>query len=87
MEQFIQRAQSIENTLSDQSSDYAVKRCVQLSPSSLQPSKRLSTNMPSESSAHVNEPSKPMTPTRKQLSFPAPPPSQGKGPGNEVGNW
>ena len=72
MEQFIQRAQSIENTLSDQSSEYAVKRCVQLSPSSLQPSKRLSTNMPSESSAHVNEPSKPMTPTRKQLSFSTP---------------
>ena len=44
MEQFIQRAQSIENTPSDQSSECAVKRCV-----------------------------------------PAPPPSQGKGPGNEVG--
>ena len=41
MEQFIQRAQSMENMLSDQSSEYAVKRCVQLSPSSLQPSKRL----------------------------------------------
>ena len=69
MEQFIQRAQSMENTPSDQSSEYAVKRCVQLSPSSLQPSKRLSTNMPSESSLQVDEPSKPITPTRKQLSF------------------
>ena len=72
MEQFIQRAQSIENTLSDQSAEYAVKRCVQLSPSSLQPSKRLSTNMPSESSVHMDEPSKPITPTRKQLSFSTP---------------
>ena len=72
MEQFIQRAQSIENTLSDQSAEYAVKRCVQLSPSSLQPSKRLSRNMPSESSVHVDEPSKPITPTRKQLSFSTP---------------
>ena len=72
MEQFIQRAQSIENTSSDQSSEYAVKRCVHLSLSSLQPSKRLSTNMPSESSMHVDEPSKPITPTRKQLSFSTP---------------
>ena len=72
MEQFIQRAQSIENTPSDQSSECAVKRCVQLSPSSLQPSKRLSTNMPSESSVQVDEPSKPITPTRKQLSFSTP---------------
>lgn len=72
MEQFIQRAQSIENTPLDQSSEYAVKRCVQLSPSSLQPSKRLSSNMPSESSVHVDEPSKPITPTRKQLSFSTP---------------
>ena len=72
MEQFIQRAQSMENMLSDQSSEYAVKRCVQLSPSSLQPSKRLSTNMPSESSAHVDGPSKPTTPTRKQPSFSTP---------------
>jgi len=69
MEQFIQRAQSIENMPSDQSSEYAVKRCVQLSLSSLQPSKRLSTNMPSESSWQMDEPSKPITPTRKQLSF------------------
>ena len=72
MEQFIQRAQSIENTLSDQSSEYAVKRCVQLSPSSLQPSKRLPTNLPSESSVPVHEPSKPVTQTRKQLSFSTP---------------
>ena len=53
MEQFVQRAQSIENTPSDQSSEYAVKRCVQLSPS-LQPSKRSSSNM---QSMHVEEPS------------------------------
>ena len=72
MEQFIQRAQSIENTPSDQSSEYAVKRCVQLSPSSLQPSKRLSSSMSTESSMHVEEPSKPITPTRKQLSFSTP---------------
>ena len=39
MEQFIQRALFIENTPSDQSSECAVKRYVQLSPSSLQPSK------------------------------------------------
>ena len=61
-----------EKELSDQSSEYAVKRCVQLSPSSLHPSKRLSTSMPSESSVHVNEPSKPITPTRKPLSFSTP---------------
>ena len=72
MEQFIQRAQSIGNTLSDQSAEYAVKRCVQLSPSSLQPPKRLSRNMPSESFVHVDERSKPITPTRKQLSFSTP---------------
>ena len=71
MEQFIQRAQPIENTPSEQSSEYAVKQCVQLSPSSLQPSKHLSSNMSSESSVHVEEPSKPITPTRKQLSFSA----------------
>ena len=63
MQQFIQRAQSIENTPSDQSSECAV----QLSPSSLQPSTHLSSNMSSESSVHVEEPSKPITPTRKQL--------------------
>jgi len=72
MEQFIQRAQSKENTPLDQSSEYAVKRCIQLSPSSLQPSKHLSSNMPSESSVNVDEPSKPITPTRKQLSFSTP---------------
>lgn len=72
MEQFIQRTQSIANTLSDQSSEYAVKRCVQLSPSSLQQSKRLPMNMPSESSVPMDEPSKPITPTRKQLSFSTP---------------
>lgn len=79
MEQFIQRAQSIENTPSDQSSEYAVKRCVQLSPSTLQPSKRLSKNLPSESSENscvtsADEPSKRITPKRsaKQLSFSTP---------------
>ena len=44
MEQFIQKAQSIENTPSDPSSEYAVKQCVPLS-HSFQPSKRFSTNM------------------------------------------
>ena len=67
MEQFIQRAQPIENTPSEQSSEYAVKQCVQLSPSSLQPSKRLSSNMSSESSVHVEEPSKPIT--NKKVAF------------------
>ena len=67
MEQFIQKAQSIENSPSDQSPEYAVKRCVQLSPSSLQPSKRLSTlsSERSETLAYVHV----VTPTRKQLSF------------------
>lgn len=70
MEQFIQKAQFIENALSDQSAEYAVKRCVQLSPSSLQPLKRLSM-LSSEhpetlSSVHT------VPPTRKQLSFSTP---------------
>ena len=77
MKQFIQRTQSIENTsYSDQSSEYAVKRCVHLSPSSLRLSKRSFTNMPSESSenpsdtsVHVDKPSKRIPPTRKQLFF------------------
>ena len=58
--------------MSDQSSEYAVKQCVQLSPSSLQSSKCLSTNMLSESSVLVDELSKLITPTRKQLSFSTP---------------
>ena len=73
MEQFIQRAQSIENmSYSDKSSEYAVKRCVQLSPSALRLLKRSSTNMPSErpekpcyTSVHVDEPSKQIPQTRK----------------------
>ena len=53
MDQFIRRAQSVDNTPSDLTSEYSVKRCVQLSPSSHQPSKRLS--MPPES-FDVDEP-------------------------------
>ena len=34
MDQFIWRAQSVDNTLSDLNSEYSVKRCVQLSPPS-----------------------------------------------------
>ena len=57
MDQFIRRAQSVDNTSSDLSSEYSVKRCVQLSPSSNQPyaSKRLSRDMPPES-LDVDEP-------------------------------
>ena len=41
MDQFIWRAQSVDNTPSDLNSQYSVKRCVQLSPpSSHRPSKR-----------------------------------------------
>lgn len=76
MEQFIQRAQSMDNMSSDQSSEYAVKRCVQLSPSSLQPSKRVSKNLPCESSCvtSADELSKRITPKKsaKQLSFSTP---------------
>lgn len=71
MEQFIQRAQSIENTLSDQSAEYAAKRCVQLSTSALQPSKRLSTNMPSESSVHVDAMSRRSQSHQHESSFPS----------------
>ena len=51
MDQFIiWRAQSVDNTPSDQNSKYSVKRCFQPSPpSSHQPSKRLSKDMPPES--------------------------------------
>ena len=46
MDQFIRRAQSVGNTPSDLKSEHSAKRCVQLSPSSHQPSKRLSKVMP-----------------------------------------
>ncbi|PFX24556.1 hypothetical protein AWC38_SpisGene10836 [Stylophora pistillata] len=63
----------MDNMSSDQSSQYAVKRCVQLSPPSLQPSKRVSKNLPCESSCvtSADELSKRMIPKRsaKQLSF------------------
>ena len=50
MDQFIRRAQSVANTPSDLNSEYSVvKRCVQLSPSSHQSSKRLSKDVPTES--------------------------------------
>ena len=55
MDQFIWRAQSVDNMLSDLNSEYSVKRCVQLSPSSHQPSKSLSKDMPPES-FDVDEP-------------------------------
>ena len=76
MDQFIQRAQSLDNTPSDPvNAEYSVKRCVQLSPSSHQPSKRLSKDMPPESSNVVDQPSKRITSGRsaKQLSFSSPP--------------
>ena len=53
--QFIRRAQSVDNTPSDLNPKCSVKRCVQLSPSSYQPSKRLSKDMPPES-FNVDEP-------------------------------
>ena len=48
MDQFTWRAQSMNNTLSrsDVNSEYSVQRCVQLSPSSHQQSKRISKDMP-----------------------------------------
>ena len=49
MDQFIRRAQSVDNTPSDLNSEYSVKRCVQLSPSSHQPSNRLLKDTPPES--------------------------------------
>ena len=55
MDQFIRRAQSLDYRPSDLNSEYSVKRCVQLSPSSHQPSKRLSKDMPPES-FDVDEP-------------------------------
>ena len=42
MDQFIWRAQSVDNTPSDLNSEYSIKRCVQRPPSFHQPSKRLS---------------------------------------------
>ena len=39
MDQFIRRAQSVDNTPSDLNSEYSVKRRVQLSPTLHQPSK------------------------------------------------
>ena len=55
MDQFIRRAQFVNNTPSDLSSEYSVKRCVELSPFSYQPSKRLSKDMSLES-FDVDEP-------------------------------
>jgi len=55
MDQFIRRAQFVNNTPSDLNSEYSVKQCVQLSPSSHQPSKHLSKDMPPES-FDVDEP-------------------------------
>ena len=49
MDQFIRRAQSVDNTPSDLNSEYSVNGCVQLSPSLHQPSMRLSKDMPPES--------------------------------------
>ena len=43
MDQFIRRAQSVDNTPSDLNSEYSAKRCL-----SHQPSKRLSKDMPPE---------------------------------------
>ena len=40
MDQFIRRAQSLDNTPSDLNSEYSVKRCVQLSPSPVRMSRR-----------------------------------------------
>ena len=51
MDQFPWRALSVDNTPSDLNSDYSVKRCVQFSPpSSHQPSKSLSKDMPPKAS-------------------------------------
>ena len=55
MDPFIWRAQSLDNMLSDLNSEYSVKRCIQLSPSSHQPSKSLPKHMPPES-FDVDEP-------------------------------
>ena len=55
MDQFIWRAQSADNILSDVNSEFYIKRCVQLSPSSHQPSKSLSKDMPAEN-FDVDEP-------------------------------
>ena len=46
MDQFIWRAQSVDNMPSDLNSEYSVKQCIQLSPSSHLPSKSLSKDMP-----------------------------------------
>ena len=55
MDQFIWRTESVDNTPSDLNSEYSVKQCIQLSPSSHQPSKSLSKDMPPES-FDVDEP-------------------------------
>ena len=55
MDQFIRRAQFVNNSPSDLNSEYSVKRCVQLSPSSRQPPRRLSKDMLPES-FDVDEP-------------------------------
>ena len=52
MEQFIQKALSIQNMLYEENSEYSIKRCVQLSPSLHKPWKRLSC-MPSESCVNI----------------------------------
>ena len=46
MNQFIWRAQSVDNMPSDLNSEYSVKQCIQLSLSSHLPSKSLSKDMP-----------------------------------------
>ena len=55
MDQFIWRAQSVDNMPSDGNSEYSVKQCIQRSPSSHQPSKSLSKDMPPKS-FDVDEP-------------------------------
>ena len=56
MNQFIRRAQFVDNTPYDLNSEYSVNRCAQISPSSHQPSKRLSRVRPPESFDAVDEP-------------------------------
>ena len=57
MNQFIRRAQSVDNTPSYLNSEYSVKRWIQLLPTAYQPSKRLfvSKDIPTES-FDVDEP-------------------------------
>ena len=78
MEQFIQKAQSLQKMVNEERSEYSVKRCIQLSPSLHQPSKRLAepkfvycepcVEIRSKSD---DQTSKSITPKRsaKQLSF------------------